>query len=98
MTNENASTSANADTELAAGISSTTLADAGEVEIAGRRYVTDRRLANLLNVTTRTLARWNAARIGPPKISVGKTVLHDVAKLPEWLASREIAPVHHKHR
>ena len=45
MTNKNASTPTDGDTELAAGISSTTLAETGEVEIAGRRYVTDRRLA-----------------------------------------------------
>jgi hypothetical protein len=95
---DNASTPANSDTELAAGISSTTLADTGEVEIAGRRYVTDRRLANLLNVTTRTLARWNAARVGPAKISIGKTVLYDVAKLPDWLASRETAVIQNKRR
>ena len=85
----NASKTPDADAELMAGVSSMTLAESGEVEIAGRRYVTDRRLAKILNVTTRTLARWTAARIGPPKIAVGKTVLYDVAKLPDWLASRE---------
>jgi hypothetical protein len=67
---------------------------AGEVEINGRRYVTPDRLAGILDVTPRTLARWHAARIGPPKIRVGKLVLYDVAKLPEWLASRETEPVH----
>jgi hypothetical protein len=35
------------------------------VKIAGRRYVTDRRLASILNVTTRTLARWNGTRTKP---------------------------------
>jgi len=64
----------------------------GEVEIAGRHYLTARRLAQLLGVTVRTLARWNAQRIGPPKISIGKIVLFDLAKLPEWLATREIQP------
>jgi hypothetical protein len=98
MTNENASTPTDGDTELAAGISPMTLAETGEMEIAGRRYITDRRLAKLLNKTTRTLSRWAAARIGPPKISVGKTVLYDVAKLPDWLASRETAVIQNKRR
>ena len=70
-------------------VSLTTLADIGEIEIAGQRYVTADRLAATLGVTVRTLARWDAARIGPPKIKVGKLVLFDVAKLPEWLAQHE---------
>jgi hypothetical protein len=76
------------------GVSPTTLAATGELEIAGRRYVTAARLAATLGVTVRTLSRWDAARIGPPKIKVGKLVLFDLAKLPEWLASRETEPAH----
>jgi hypothetical protein len=75
------------------GVSLTTLATTGEVEIAGRRYVTADRLAATLGLTPRTLCRWDAARIGPPKIKVGKLVLFDLAKLPDWLASRETEPV-----
>jgi hypothetical protein len=77
---------------LKAGVSQTMLAETGEVEIAGRRYVTADRLASIFGVTVRTLARWNASRIGPPKISIGKTVLFDLAKLPDWLATRETHP------
>ena len=75
------------------GASLTALAATGEIEIAGRRYVTADRLAATLGVTVRTLARWDAARIGPPKIKVGKLVLFDLAKLPAWLAARETEPV-----
>jgi hypothetical protein len=75
-----------------AGTPSTTLAETGEVEIAGRTYVTAERLASMLGVTVRTLARWNASRIGPPKISIGKTVLFDLAKLPDWLVTHETQP------
>lgn len=64
----------------------------GALELAGRHYITAARLAEILGVTVRTLARWNAQRIGPPKISIGKTVLFDLAKLPEWLATRETQP------
>lgn len=65
----------------------------GGIEISGRRYVTPESLAALLGVSTRTLGRWEAVRIGPPKIKVGKLVLFDLARLPEWLASRETEPV-----
>jgi hypothetical protein len=75
------------------GVSVTTLATSGEVEIAGRRYVTADRLAATLGVTVRTLCRWDAARIGPPKIKIGKLILFDLAKLPDWLATRETEPV-----
>jgi hypothetical protein len=75
------------------GVTLTNLAATGEVEIAGRRYVTADRLAATLDVTVRTLARWDATRIGPPKIKVGKLILFDLAKLPEWLATRETEPV-----
>jgi DNA-binding transcriptional regulator YiaG len=74
---------------LMADLSSTGIAETGEVEIAGHLYVTAERLATMLGITVRTLARWNAGRIGPPKISIGKTVLYNVSKLPDWLASRE---------
>jgi hypothetical protein len=71
----------------------TALTATGQVEIAGRHYVTADRLAAALGVTPRTLCRWDAARIGPPKIKVGKLVLFDLAKLPDWLATRETKPV-----
>ena len=93
MTSDTVIQAAGAHVPLLNGNRSTTVAEVGEVEIAGYRYVTAERLAALLGVTVRTLARWNAARIGPPKISIGKTVLFDLAKLPDWLASRETQPI-----
>jgi hypothetical protein len=48
--------SAKADGELLAGAPPPTLAETGEVEIAGRRYLTPERLAKLLDKTPRTLA------------------------------------------
>jgi hypothetical protein len=61
----------------------------GEIEIAGKRYVTPERLAQLLGCSPRTVVRWDAERIGPPRIKVGKTVLYDLEKLPTWLAGKE---------
>jgi DNA-binding transcriptional regulator YiaG len=73
--------------------SSTSLIAGTEIEIAGRKYVTTERLAAVLRVSTRTLGRWDAARVGPPRIKINKLVLYDLEKLPDWLASREIGPV-----
>ena len=86
-----ASSTANA--ASATGALGSSLSDAGEIEIAGRRYITPQRLAELLRVSVRTLARWDARRIGPPKITIGKTILFDIAKVPDWLAARETAPI-----
>jgi hypothetical protein len=74
------------------------VANAGEIEIAGRRYLTAHRLSSTLGVTVRTLARWNASGIGPPKISIGKTILFDLTKLPAWLSAREIQPTRNRGR
>jgi phage terminase Nu1 subunit (DNA packaging protein) len=60
-----------------------------EIEIGGRRYINKRRLASILGVSVRTLSRWDDAGIGPPKIKVGRNVLFDLLKLPDWLTSRE---------
>lgn len=65
----------------------------GEIEIAGKRYATGERLAQILQTSVRTIARWDAARIGPPKIKIGKTVLFDLGKIPDWLADHETQPV-----
>ena len=64
-----------------------------KLDIAGHQYVTAAFLADMLGVTVRTLARWDAARIGPPKIKIGKLRLYDLDKLPQWLSSQETEPV-----
>ena len=66
--------------------------DESEISIGARQYVSAQRLASMLEISVRTLSRWDAARIGPPKIKVGKLILFDLGKLTEWLASRESRP------
>jgi hypothetical protein len=61
----------------------------GEVTFGAGRYASPRRVASMLGVSVRTLSRWEATGIGPPKIKIGKKVLFDLAKLSDWLASRE---------
>jgi hypothetical protein len=80
--------------ELLAGISSPEPRQSMErVAINGHYYVTQQHLATMLGVGIRTLSRWDASRIGPPRITVGKTILYNEAKLPEWLASHEVGHV-----
>ena len=93
MQNNTASVPNRSKPDLLNEVSMTALAATGEVEIAGRRYVTADRLAATLGVTVRTICRWDASRIGPPKIKIGKLILFDLAKLPDWLATRETEPV-----
>jgi hypothetical protein len=71
----------------------TNLTTSGEIDIGGQRYVTADTLAAMLGITGRTLCRWDAARIGPPKIKIGKLILFNLAKLPAWLATRETEPL-----
>jgi hypothetical protein len=72
----------------------TTADDPDTIEIAGKRYLTNRGLAKELNKSERTIARWDALRIGPPKIKVGRLVLYDPDHIPEWLAQHvEARPV-----
>jgi hypothetical protein len=67
--------------------------DDGVIVIAGRRYLKPERLAQILGKSTRTLARWDQQRIGPPRIKVGNQPIYDEEKLPEWLAEHERQPV-----
>ncbi|BAE50497.1 helix-turn-helix transcriptional regulator [Paramagnetospirillum magneticum] len=50
-------------------------------------------VAKSLGVSLRTMQRYNAQRIGPPCIRVGKMVLCRIEAVREWLKSRETAPV-----
>lgn len=63
-----------------------------EVVVAGKIYLTEAGLAKLLGKSPRTIARWEAARMGPPRITVGRTILYDQDKLPDWLARNETKP------
>ena len=65
------------------------------ITIQSKTYLNADQLARLLGVTPRTLARWDEARIGPPRIKVGKMVLFDCDKLPAWLESHERAGARH---
>ena len=52
-------------------------------------YLQPPALAQQLDVSPRTLHRWHTQRIGPPRTTIGKTILYRRAAVQEWLLSRE---------
>jgi predicted DNA-binding transcriptional regulator AlpA len=45
--------------------------------------------ARLLGVVPRTLDRWNADRVGPRRIRLGRKIRYRLRSLEEWVRSRE---------
>jgi predicted DNA-binding transcriptional regulator AlpA len=52
-------------------------------------YLRREELAKQFGLSPRTIDRWEALRIGPPRTSVGRTILYSVQSVREWLLSRE---------
>jgi hypothetical protein len=53
-------------------------------------YLTPQQLAAELGVSERTVARWHAARQGPPRVMIGRKPYYKRTSVTErWLASRE---------
>jgi excisionase family DNA binding protein len=50
-------------------------------------------VAELLGVSQRTLSRWHALRVGPPRCKVGRTVLYRKPAVDAWLEKNETHPV-----
>ena len=52
-------------------------------------FLTRGQLAEELGTSIRTLDRWEALRQGPPRVSVGRTILYHWQSVHDWLLSRE---------
>jgi hypothetical protein len=52
-------------------------------------YQTKNELAAEINKTQRTLDRWEALGIGPPRTIIGRTVLYRRTSTQKWLAAQE---------
>jgi hypothetical protein len=52
-------------------------------------YLRREELAKQLRLSPRTIDRWEALRLGPPRISVGRTILYNIQSVQEWLLSNE---------
>ena len=56
-------------------------------------YIRRAELARMLNVTERTVYRWELLRIGPPRVVVGALILYRLDSIQQWLKSREQQPL-----
>jgi hypothetical protein len=62
-------------------------------ELAGLPgYWTPRELALKLNISQRTLARWHAERIAPPRVSINRKSYYRIESVEQFLRSREDRP------
>ena len=52
-------------------------------------YLRREELARQLGLSPRTIDRWESLRIGPPRVSIGRTILYKAESVLEWLNSQE---------
>lgn len=62
-----------------------TMTGDGVLTVGGKTYVTPARFATSIGVNVRTLQRWEAQRIGPPLVCIGRLRLIDMDAVPGWL-------------
>ena len=58
--------------------------------ILSKDYFTQEQLLALLNVTQRTLSRWELCGDGPPRTKLGRKALYRKSSVATWLESREV--------
>jgi predicted DNA-binding transcriptional regulator AlpA len=56
-------------------------------------YVRRDELAQQLGVSARTIDRWHTLRCGPPRISVGRTIIYNLDSVRQWLRANEESDV-----
>ncbi|OLB24859.1 MAG: hypothetical protein AUH15_00015 [Acidobacteriales bacterium 13_2_20CM_55_8] len=59
-------------------------------------YLTEKQLARSLTRNVRTIRRWDALRIGPPRIRVGRKILYKKSSVAHWLQENESRPLRRK--
>lgn len=52
-------------------------------------YLTQKQVASLLHISTRTLERMRHEGSGPPFMKAGRRVLYSMSAIEEWLSSRK---------
>jgi hypothetical protein len=52
-------------------------------------YLTPTQLAAQLGCCEKTLARWHAARSGPPRVNIGRRLLYRRTAVADWLQRKE---------
>jgi predicted DNA-binding transcriptional regulator AlpA len=65
----------------------TTMPDS--LTLSTEKLISRRQLAEQLGVCERTLERWAAQQIGPPRVRIGYKVYYRASALAAWLRERE---------
>ena len=69
-----------------------TMATAGdEIVINERRFISERRVAEMLGISLRTLQRWRKEGKGPPSTKIGRKPFYALDELQKWI-DREKRP------
>lgn len=55
-------------------------------------YLIPEQLAAELGVSERTIHRWHALRIGPPRVTIGRKPYYRRSSVAEWIAKQEVDP------
>lgn len=61
--------------------------------VVGGEYLTRPELAAELDVSERTIGRWDNAGVGPPRTVLGKRPLYRREGVTQWLRDREVKQV-----
>ena len=71
---------------------SSSLPQIAAVPVVLQGYLRREELAQQFGLSTRTIDRWEARRQGPPRITVGRTILYNIESVREWLSAMERRP------
>ena len=66
---------------------------AREKKIAEVTLLSLRETAEMLSVSTRTLARWHAMRKGPPRVNAARSPRYRLEAVVRWLEANEVVPL-----
>ncbi len=56
-----------------------------EIIIDGRRFISERRFAEVLGRDPRTLQRWRQKGKGPPSTRIGRSFFYEINEVQEWM-------------
>ena len=62
-----------------------TAAAGDEINIDGRRFLGERRVAEMLGYSPRTLQRWRMEGEGPPSTKIGRKTFYELNELQKWM-------------
>jgi predicted DNA-binding transcriptional regulator AlpA len=70
-----------------------TAAAGDEIIIDGRRFISERRLAEVLGRHPRTLQRWRQQGKGPPSTRIGRSFFYEINEVQEWMDRKKAGDV-----